>query len=804
MFLLHPSPALWQRVAELIENRPPIVRRSDDVTATLPANSLLASWGQDARELQLVLGTGEDQIEHHWPVEHGASTLLASIQADVRADRAPPGAPLAGREDTRPELDPDDRSVEVHSCHGRARQVEVIREVILHLLEDDPTLEPRDVIVMCPDIEAFAPLIQATFGAGERSEEDGEIDALPADVRPTDLRVRLADRSLRQTNPVLGVIVALLDLAEERMTASQVLDLADREPVRRRFRFDAEDLARMEEWIGASGIRWGLDAPHRAPFKLEKLSAGTWRAGLDRILLGVTMTEDDQRLFGGVLPLDDVESGAIELVGRFAELLDRLRAAADTLSGTKTIDEWASAISEAADALTATADRDGWQRSQLAHLLDDAVAEATVAGAVSPAIVALPEVRALLDGRLRGRPTRANFRTGHLTVCTLVPMRSVPHRVVCLLGLDDGAFPRKAPRDGDDLMVDDPHVGDRDPRSEDRQMLLDALLAAGERLIITYSGHDERTNLPRPPAVPVSELLDVVDATVRTGSGDARAHVVVEHPLQPFDPRNFARGALLRDRVWSFDAVTLEGAQALAAQRSAPGRFLAGPLPALGGDLIEIESLVRFAQHPVREFLRQRLGITVRDFSDQVEDDLPIELDNLERWGVGRRLLDARLSGVDARTAAIAEIARGTLPPGVLGKPVIEEVLPVVEDIVVAAEALLDGSPAAPDSIDVRVALADGRTLGGTVPGLIGDLLRTVAYSRVGASHRLAAWVRVLALTASHPERSFGAATVGRAQTGAGVTIARIAPLGPDATSRRQSAAGPPRGARRPLRPRYA
>src|SRR4029077_13503723 len=120
----------------------------------------------------------------------------------------------------------------------------------------------------------------------------------------------------------------------------------------------------------------------------------------------------------------------------------------------------------------------------------------------------LLEVRALLAGRLQGRPTRANFRTGHLTICTLVPMRSVPHRVVCLLGLDDGVFPRKAPRDGDDLMVDDPYVGDRDPRSEDRQMLLDALLAAGERLIVTYSGHDERTNLPRPPAVPVSELLD--------------------------------------------------------------------------------------------------------------------------------------------------------------------------------------------------------------------------------------------------------------------------------------------------------
>ncbi len=179
---------------------------------------------------------------------------------------------------------------------------------------------------MCPDIETFAPLIHATFGAGEAGGEDDELEALPPELRPPDLRVRLADRSLRQTNPVLGVIARLLELADERVTASQLLDLADRAPVRRRFRFDDDDLARIAEWARAAGIRWGLDGPHRAPFKLEDLEAGTWKRGLDRVLLGVTMTEEDRRLFGNVLPLDDVESGAIDLAGRFAEFVDRVRA----------------------------------------------------------------------------------------------------------------------------------------------------------------------------------------------------------------------------------------------------------------------------------------------------------------------------------------------------------------------------------------------------------------------------------------------------------------------------------------------
>ena len=153
------------------------------------------------------------------------------------------------------------------------------------------------------------------------------------------------------------------------------------------------------------------------------------------------------------------------------------------------------------------------------------------------------DIRSLLAERLKGRPTRANFRTGHLTVCTLVPMRSIPHRVVCLLGLDDGSFPRHIERDGDDLTARDQRVGDRDARSEDRQLLLDALLAAQDHLVVTYAGRDERSNLRRPPAVPVGELLDVVEHTVRTPTGRVRDAIVFEHPLQPFDKRNFERDA---------------------------------------------------------------------------------------------------------------------------------------------------------------------------------------------------------------------------------------------------------------------
>ncbi len=836
LYLLHPSPALWRAVAAELADAAPVRRRDEDPTAQTADNRLLASWGRDAREMQVVLGAaGVDGIDgldgeagRVGPADPAGDakpvTLLRRLQDDVRADRAAPGPPLPGAEDRRPSLDPRDDSLRIHSCHGRARQVEVIRDAILHALARDDTLEPRDVIVMCPDIEAIAPLIEATFGAGDAISGDGDGDGgggefeagtaggagepdgdgRPGDRHRIDLRVRLADRSLRQTNPLLSVVALLLELATGRLTASEMLDLADREPVRRRFALDDDDLARLRDWIAEAGIRWGLDAPHRAPFKLQALDHGTWRTGLDRLLLGVTMTEDDQRLFAGTLPLDDVDSRSIDLAGRFAELVARVGDAVDALSVPQPLAAWAEAIAESVDALTATSPRDRWQRAELQRELDQMVLEAgdvdgPLAGGDSgrpsgrsDIELAPAELRAHLAQRLEGRPTRANFRTGHLTVCTLLPMRSVPHRVVCLLGLDDGAFPRKAPRDGDDLMLDDPHIGERDPRSEDRQLLLDALMAAGERLIITYTGNDERTNLPRPAAVPVGELLDVIDATVRAPDGDpspASARIVVRHPLQPFDPRNFTPDALEGPAPWSFDPVTLEGARALVAPRPVPGPFLAAPLPPRSERVLELADLVRFLEHPARAFLRQRLGITLLAADDDVRDGLSIELDGLERWEVGQRLLEARLRGVDRRTACLAEIARGSLPPGVLGQPVLNLVDPIVDAIVAETQRHAPGSGPAADPIDVRVALRDGRILSGTVTGVAGDVLRTTTYSVVAAKHRLAAWARLLALTASWPQRPFSAVTIGRASGDDDVRVARIPPLAADPAQRRALAA---------------
>jgi exodeoxyribonuclease V gamma subunit len=771
LFVLAPSSTAWQEITRVLGERDVPVLRGEVGNELLPHSPLLGSWGRDGRELQLVLlGTGGEirEVDHARKSDDEPATLLGRLQADIRADRAPGG-----------DID-DDLSLQVHACHGAARQVEVLRDAILHALSEDETLEPRDVIVMCPDIERFAPLVEATFGAG--SVDDREHPNTPQD--PTaELRVRLADRSLRETNPVLGVLARLLELTGARMTASEVLDLADREPVRQRFRFTTEEMTRVGEWVGAVGARWGFDARYRIRFGLQNVPQGTWAAGIDRLLSGVAIGEEP-RLLNGVVPYDDVDSSSIDLAGRLAEYLERLQAIVEDFSERRPLEAWVRGAAEATDALCATSGANTRQRLELERLLRLVVQEAAIDETTSEAPLEVADFAALLEDHLAGRPTRANFRTGHLTVCTLQPMRSVPHRVVCLLGLDDTVFPRRSARDGDDLLLAEPRVGERDPRSADRQILLDALMAATDRLIITYTGNDERTNAARAPAAPIAELLDVVGRSA--GGGD----VVIRHPLQPFDPVNFEPGALIGEGPWSFDTISLDGARALVSARVAPPAFLHGPLPPTArGEPIELERLVSFLGHPVRGFLRQRLGIGVNLRVREIEDGLPLELSALEIWEIGGRLLSARLSGTQAPAALAAERARGAVPPGLIGEGRLNEIAGLVEQVMTAAHDVLD-LDAEQQTLDARVPLGDGRLIGGTISGLYGDVLQHVGFSRISPRQRLGAWARLLVLTAAFPDRTFAAVNVGRARKGVsprfGVSVTRVvSPSGPSSAQER-------------------
>ncbi|MDN5932463.1 MAG: exodeoxyribonuclease V subunit gamma, partial [Pseudonocardia sp.] len=753
LWLPHPSPALWERVRAMAPAAVP--HRRADTTAAAVTHPLLSSLGRDVRELQLGLLTADPGFtDHHHPAPGPPPTLLGALQRELRDDQVPT-VPTA-----------TDHSVQVHSCHGAHRQVEVLREVVLGLLAADPTLEPRDVLVMCPDIETFAPLISASFGLGESGSSDHP---------GQHLRVRLADRALRQVNPLVDTVTRLLELAPARLTSAQLLDLLASAPVRLRFRLDEDDVQRVRELVVAAGVRWGLDAGHRAPYRLDGFGQNTWAAGLDRLLLGVTMgSGDTQDWLGTALPLGQVESGDVELVGRLAEFVHRLtrvlgRLRPDNPRQEQPLAGWVAALTEGLDALTDTTATDEWQAAQARGELAEALRTAGPHGADVP--LSPHDVRGLFAERLRGRAGRANFRTGTLTVATLVPMRSVPHRVVCLLGLDDGVFPRAGVVDGDDVLARDPLAGERDARSEDRQLLLDAVCAATEHLVVVHAGADERTGARRPPAVPLGELLDALAATAGRA---ALERIVRRHPLQPFDPRNFEAGS-----PFSFDRAELAGAVAGAGAKAPPAPFLPAPLPPVPAPVVDLDDLVAFCEAPVKAFLKQRVGLSLFERDDDPSDALPIDLDGLAQYRIGERLLRDRLARHDLARCVAAEWRRGELPPGPLGEALLATVVDGVEPLVAAAHRWRAGERT---SRDVDVELPDGTRVVGTLGGLHGSTLLRIEYSRLKPKQRVRAWVRLLALTAGAETpgagESWSAVSLGRAARH-GIARATLAPVSP-------------------------
>ena len=728
------SPPRWTALAGA--SAATVRPRIDSGIGAATRNSLLRSLGRDSGELSVVLQgmvrPGDSDSATPIP-EPGASgpTMLAALQAGITHD-LPAAAVPQGR----------DRSVQIHDCHGRPRQVEVLREAILGLLQTDPTLEPRDILIMTPDVAGYAPLITAAFGA----------DDPDATAPAAQLRVRVADRTSEQANHVLVALDRLLAMAWGRFTAAEVMDFAALPAVRARFGLDDDALERLTDLVDRAGIRWGLDAADRTRHGIpESVLQNTWAAGMDRLLLGVAMGDDQWATFGSVLPVPNLPGGDTEAVATLAELVDRLRHIAPQLRAPHQITQWHLLLRHAVLTLTGGDGADSWQQPAALAALDRLAQDAGAAG--SP--LDLADIRLWLADLLTGRPTRSNFRSGGVTVCSLAPMRAVPYRVICLLGLDDGVFPRHPHPDGDDITARLPRVGERDAATEDRQLFLDAIMAATDHLVITYAGRDLRTNRTQPPAVPVGELLD----TLAIITGCEVSELVVRHPLQPFDPSNFTPGALVPADSFSHDQDALTGALALRRPPSAPPRMFQAALAPPEVTDVALADLIDFLSHPPRHFLRQQLGLAPIADPQGTDDQIPVALDALQEWRIGDRILAGLLHGTAESHIAAAEKFRGDLPPGGLGHPTL---LSLGQEARSVADQRRHLSEIPGHEVAVAVSLPSGIRLTGVVPGVADALAIETTFTKVKAKSMLAAWVRLLALQTHNPDRPHRAVIIGR------------------------------------------
>ena len=781
LHVLHPSPALWRDTAVLAKRDPAGAgsKRASDPTIHLPRHPLLRSWAQESRELQSVLAsrshTGEPSARTSGDA---ATTLLGRLQHDIRANALPaPFGMSAG----------GDRSVQIHVCYGARRQVEVLRDAILHVLAADATLEPRDIVIMTPDLGTFAPLLEAVFlgetGGGEPDPGaettggwTGE-DALP------DLRLRIADRAPAATNPLVRFAATVLDLACARLEAGTVRELVAMPVVRWLFGFDEETADAIAAVIEDANVRWGLDADHRARWNAGRVGDHTWRRGLDRALSGVFYADSSVRVVGDIAPLDGAEGQEAVPIGLLAQIIDRIVAVRELLGEPRPYSEWGPAIAAAVRLLAAPAWDDQWQWGQLERLLEESFPEVEERG--DDPLLDPAEARLVVDGWSREVPSPLHFRTGDITVCTLVPMRSVPYRVVYLLGLDDQRFPRSNRADGDDLLVDNEIIGDSDRGAEDRQLLLDAVMAAGDHLIVTYSGRDELTNVEYPPAVPIAELTDVLSGMV----GEAGLESLrTDHPLQPFSEVNFVSGGLGVSGPWGFDPMQFQGSLAVRSRTGREISLLSLPVPEDDRfSEIRLADLGRFLEHPAREFIRARLGFVIPRQGETPDDTVPTELGPLEEWQVTDRFIAGLLSGHPIESLEAHQRAGDNLPPGDLGRAGLERARRRALELWEAAREV-GYDPEAHEQFTGSVRVG-GRTVEGLVtadPGA--SRVDVVTPSRLKGKQRLRAFLQMVFLSAVDPHHSWQGLLLGRHLRGVKLRSVRIGPIRGDAERRRERA----------------
>ena len=730
--------------------------RSEDLSAGTIRQSLLRSWGRLARESSLLLADGltpaTDRLTRVVAPDLPPHTLLERLQADIRADAEAVPAPAGV----------DDCSIQYHSCFGPMRQVQVARDAILHLLNNpDSRLTEEDVLIVCPGLEKFAPLVEAVFGPAPGSSVPTDGTGAPF------LRYRIADRSIRSVNPVLGATAALLDLVAGRFEITQVLDFISLSPVRERFGFDESDLALLGDWASDARVRWGLDPGHRAGFGVPATVAGnTWEAALDRLLLGSAVRDGELDLaIGEIAPLG-VDSGDVEVLGALAFILGRLAALAERSSdGDRTVGDWAEALRRTCRDLFAAPDQSAWQFDALERVLRDVVDAAAASRRGSTVDLDLLDVRRLLESALDNEPGRPDFFRGGVTVTSMASLRGIPFRVVCILGLDQDTLGSPAP-DAADLVAAGPQIGDPDPRSESRQWLLEAVLAARDHLVVVREGRDVRSSHAVPQVVPAAELFDAVVGLVPQGDRPAvRESLEITHPRHPFDEQCLVEDGLVPGSVWSFAPRDLDGAER---RRNRPDHrqpFLGAPLEQHRIEVVEVEELHSFLRDPVSTFVRRSLGATLPRPVDEIDDVLPVDPDGLEIHRLGQDLLEARLQGIDDAGWRRSERARGALPPGVLEDRLFDELSAEVGALLAEA-ANLGIRFGDPDLHDVDVTLPGGVRIVGTVPlGLDGPAPGPgrLQFTRPKAIHRLAAWLDLMMLVASEPDVPWRSVVVTRA-----------------------------------------
>lgn len=627
----------------------PLEPSDDELHAS--ANPLLASWGKQGRDYIGLLSRYDEPDHYRADFQQidlfsgYGDSVLGQIQQDI-LDLNP--LPTEKRAST-------DDSIRLVSAHSRQREVEVLQDFLLTQMEKG--LKPRDIIVMTPDIQAYAPHIEAVFGQLEWRD-------------PRFIPFTLSDRTERDVNPLLVALDKLLTLPQWRFAVSDLSDLLDLAAVRERFGLSEADLPQLKDWIAGAGIRWGLNGQQRAALGLPALEQNSWQFGLKRWLLGYA--QGNAGRFAGIEPYDEVAGLAAGAAGSLADLLALLEGYWQAFAQPHSPEDWAALLRQLlSDLFTAQDSDERLTLEQLSLALDawlEHCSEAHFDSAIELHLVRDAWLGMLDDGGLAQR-----FLAGSVNFATLMPMRAIPFRLVCILGLNDGDYPRSvAPVDFDLMSLPGQYrPGDRSRREDDRYLFLEALLSARDALYLSWVGRSVQDNTERPPSVLLGQLLDYLEG------GWQQPPAIIQHPLQPFSRRYFEGGALTSfAREWRqvLDTPELEASHSVAPLTETPAA--------------DLKLLAKLLRSPCQLFFNERLKIYLGNEQQVLAEDEPFTLNALEQYQLTDQLLAASLDGTLDRELERLK-GSGALPLAGFAEPAIGGVVEAATELAAKAQGLL-------------------------------------------------------------------------------------------------------------------
>ena len=635
-------------------------------TSQAVGNSLLASMGKLGRDNLFLLSQSECE-EHEFFIDVDRDSLLHQLQADILELEEHQDDHILDSSEHKQSVALGDCSLTVHACHSPMREVEVLHDQLLAMFDADPSLKPRDIIVMVADINAYSPAIQAVFGnaPGERY-----------------IPYSISDRTADQESPILTAFMQLVALPKSRCLASELLELLEIPAMMARFDIDEYQFEQAKQWVEEAGIRWGVDSTTATEFDLPATQQNTWLFGVQRMLLGYAMSESAGLFETAGSPIaayDEVQGMSAELAGKLAHFIDRITHYRQRLNQPQSIELWRETLLNLIDDFF-TVELEGEvvlksirdALGQLNEQLDDALFDQEL----SPSIV-----YQYLNNKLSGARISQRFLAGQVNFCTLMPMRSIPFKTVCLLGMNDGVYPRSMPPEGFDLMNGRTRPGDRSRRDDDRYLFLEAMLSAQESLYISYVGRSIQDNTERVPSVLVSELIEYCEQNYclqgdeGLGSDESGRKLsqaqMFEHTMTPFSPSAFM---LDQDNTQLSYAKEWLPAANRAGERSgefnrALEDYLTGVTYPLELDLVELQ---RFWRLPVQYFFNRRLKVVFEPPLPVMEDDEPFVLNGLESYQLKDALLQVLIDNPHSPDDAIRQFvakqkAQGRLPVGAFG-----------------------------------------------------------------------------------------------------------------------------------------